>query len=666
MKKNFKYLLISILIALVLECTIFQINFYRTHLKKYEEKVYNINDIELENAEINSNNKIKLTSSSSKLILNNINTEVATIYLDLELPNTGNEKIKYNKLDYKILYTDETSENFRGLFKKTFINTLENSKYFSVYLSGKSKKVAIEITDRENMQFKINKIIINKKIPFNFNIARFSILFLVIFIAYSLKKNKFWNTKFEENKKSSYITATITTLAFVILAMLLSYSTSNEVESVYSTIFTDSLLSHKLYLTEEPSKELLSMENPYDYTVRDGSKARWDTAFYNGKYYVYFGILPQILLYIPYYKITGNHLYDCQAVIIFSVIFIIGISILYFKIFKKYFGKLDNKIYFFSSLIILFGSLSLIMISRPQFYEMAVMSNLSLSVLGYVFMFDAFTKEKFKYLNIFIGSWLLAGAVACRPTSLFYSLIIVIPYLKLLINNFKNKKNRFKSIISIMIPYLVIGFSLMVYNYLRFDSPFDFGANYQLTVNDIGNLKYRYLIIPFGIIISLFKLPKIEFMFPYFSWNGGMNYNIYMYERVYWGIFIGLPILFSIFKIKSFRDCEKNKEIKYLAFSGIIITILIMLLSIYCGGTSQRYVLDYTWILLISALLIYLSIYQKRHLNIKQIMKKALIIVSIYTIIFISLYSIVGESNFMLTYHPKIFYYIKYAIEFWY
>ena len=34
-----------------------------------------------------------------------------------------------------------------------------------------------------------------------------------------------------------------------------------------------------------------------------------------------------------------------------------------------------------------------------------------------------------------------------------------------------------------------------------------FGAKYQLTVNDMRNLKYRILTIPVGIITQLFKLP---------------------------------------------------------------------------------------------------------------------------------------------------------------
>ena len=31
-----------------------------------------------------------------------------------------------------------------------------------------------------------------------------------------------------------------------------------------------------------------------------------DYAFYNGKYYCYFGCAPVVLLYVPYYELTGN------------------------------------------------------------------------------------------------------------------------------------------------------------------------------------------------------------------------------------------------------------------------------------------------------------------------------------------------------------------------
>ena len=52
------------------------------------------------------------------------------------------------------------------------------------------------------------------------------------------------------------------------------------------------------------------MKNPYDTIALQaaGIGYRADYAYHNGKYYVYFGIVPVLLLYLPYYLLTGGAL----------------------------------------------------------------------------------------------------------------------------------------------------------------------------------------------------------------------------------------------------------------------------------------------------------------------------------------------------------------------
>lgn len=55
-----------------------------------------------------------------------------------------------------------------------------------------------------------------------------------------------------------------------------------------------------------PSEELLQSETPYDNSNREGVYYNWDYAYYNQKYYCYFGCAPVALLYVPYYELTGK------------------------------------------------------------------------------------------------------------------------------------------------------------------------------------------------------------------------------------------------------------------------------------------------------------------------------------------------------------------------
>ena len=63
-----------------------------------------------------------------------------------------------------------------------------------------------------------------------------------------------------------------------------------------------SILNGHLYLEyEDVDPRLSEMENPYDPQARKelGIYYHWDHAFYNGKYYMYFGIVPVFLLFLP-------------------------------------------------------------------------------------------------------------------------------------------------------------------------------------------------------------------------------------------------------------------------------------------------------------------------------------------------------------------------------
>ncbi len=105
---------------------------------------------------------------------------------------------------------------------------------------------------------------------------------------------------------------------------------------------------------------------------------------------------------------------------------------------------------------------------------------------------------------MFFGCLSLALAVGCRPTYLFISLIILPILAQKLIKNVKskNKKEVIKELIAVMIPYITVGLALMYYNYIRFDSIFEFGAKYQLTINNMAKLGSRLYTIPKRIIMQ--------------------------------------------------------------------------------------------------------------------------------------------------------------------
>ena len=595
--------------------------------------------------------------------IDNLSDEIKT--LNLNLSNIEN-------VEYQFFYTDDTSSGFRKMSSKNYIQNLENSKYICTYLSGRSNKIAVKIYS-ENVQ--VDKITINEKIPFKFNLARAIVLFLILYFIYCVKKCKFFNETYSKENYKQSITVFLVMMSFVFLAGYINLSSRDVMETdYYATDFVDALSNGKVYLEKEPSEELTSLENPYDTTQRDenflkrGTDYIWDASYYNGKYYSYFGILPALILLVPYHLLTGKYMIIPLAILIFSVLTIWSLKELIINIFERYFKNTPFKIMIFSMLILLFGSQILILNGRPKFYELAVISGLFFATAGINFLFMGIKEKDIKYKYIVLSSLFLSLSVACRPTMLFTSLIALPVFVKIFIKNFKEKRNIGKSIASICIPYILIGSLLMYYNYIRFNSIFEFGASYQLTVNDMSNLKNRVMTIGTGIVCNLFGIPSFTSSFPFIETNQNVLpfYGYYYIEDMIGGLFILTPICFAIFSLRKLWKKSENKEVCYAILTFSVIGLTLCVASIMMAGSLQRYLIDYGWMLIIAGIMSFVELRNVYKTDEgKHLLDKILKILVVYIVIINLCAGIRAEKNYFKHYSPERFYKLRYSVDFW-
>lgn len=109
-------------------------------------------------------------------------------------------------------------------------------------------------------------------------------------------------------------------------------------------ILAESILNGHINLDYgDMDPKLLEMENPYNPEQRKamGVSYHWDHAFYNGQYYMYFGVVPVFLLFLPFRVITGTSLTTYHATQVFTALFILGIFALFLLLSKKFFSSLS-------------------------------------------------------------------------------------------------------------------------------------------------------------------------------------------------------------------------------------------------------------------------------------------------------------------------------------
>lgn len=658
MKKRIIDILKIILIGLILELVLFNITTYISIFRKGENLTINIDN----------NYSFLYTDKEDEIIIpiNDINKKISTIKIE------QNDNPKIDNLEYKIGYSDETSKEIRWMQNsKHLIKDNERTKYISAYLSGNVNTIWI-LTDKFAVETgDIKSISFNETIPITFNIVRFFIFIGIMIFIYAIKNvENIYNPK---NLKQETILIVIVLFAIIVCNTINELTVCDELD-FYSKDFLEAVKQGQFNLIRNDSEKLSLLEDPYDTLTRDITIQRdadylWDVAYYNGNYYIYFGIVPLLTLFLPFNLITHKYLTSSMAVLIYSVLSFILLKEILQKVINRYFKNVSFRAVVSSLLILCFGSLILVLNGIPRYYEVAVISGLCFSLLGLYFILEATEEEKIKYKYIFGGCLSLALAVGCRPTYLLVSLIILPLLIKVFVENIKlkNKKEIIKEVLCVAIPYMTIGIALMYYNYIRFGSIFEFGAKYQLTINNMAKIESRVFTVIQGLWCNLFSLPSFVGEFPFIGNHNDFNFNGYYYiENMIGGLFILAPIcFFNAYVLKNIKDKE-NKPRNIMILIIFAVGIIIAALSVAMAGSTQRYIVDYAWLIILSGIFSFLKIYLSlKSEESKKILEKIIAIIAVYTVIINIAAGIVSEKSYIRNNSNKEFYEMKYTVCFW-
>jgi len=315
--------------------------------------------------------------------------------------------------------------------------------------------------------------------------------------------------------------------------------------------------------------KLSKMGNPYDTDKRDGDKVpyKWDHAYYKGKYYMYFGVIPVIITFIPYRLITGTSLRTYHATQLYVLVFICGIFYLFYYLRKKTKSKISLAEYLIASIGVSYASVWYA-VDYPALYTTAITSGMMFAILSIIMYLKCIleTKKEIKYL--LFGALFGALIFGCRPTIGFVNLL----FFPALISVIKKEKKGEKILITLLslLPYIIVAILLMLYNYVRFENVFEFGQTYQLTDNDQThmldvtlNLKHMAESLK---TFFIYKEPFGE-NFPYLKYFG-LFFN-------YPAVILPLILLFD----KGLREKLKKNKL-YSTYILILVSIVITILSI--------------------------------------------------------------------------------------
>ena len=356
-------------------------------------------------------------------------------------------------------------------------------------------------------------------------------------------------------------------------------------------VMADAILEGHLDLRyDDDSAEALDrLENPYDPAEREAARIyyHWDHAFYNHKYYMYFGIVPVFLLFLPFKAIFGTDLTTYHATQVFVAAAVAGIFMLFYTIAKRFLKRMPYVTFLFLATAVSLLSMWYAA-ACPALYCTAITSGICMMVWSLFFFIRAvFVEKEEKRQLLFAGIGALFGALTfgCRPT-IGLANILVIPLLIVYLKKKEITKELVLKLVLAALPYIVIGILLMVYNAVRFGSPFEFGQRWQLTNADqsnysfFGNLNIGNEVT--GMAILAFGFTRFSKSFPHIGYFGG--------------IFINFPLLFASFVPLLFKGVRER--IRRFHLKGFVIayhvTVFLMLFTciLYSPYINERYRMD--------------------------------------------------------------------------
>ena len=279
------------------------------------------------------------------------------------------------------------------------------------------------------------------------------------------------------------VTGTCVFLVLVWLAarlddLTLSYSFTGQKKDYYN-LLVDGFLKGQLHMDAEVHPGLLSE----DWDVRIASPFLLDANLYQGRYYLYYGVVPAALLMLPYSALTGHDL-DPNLVVLFFLALGLAAAVRVFEeVRRTHFAALPRPLHVIFIVLLGLGSGIPFLATRSMFYETPVAAGYACSMVAVWALWRALQQPLRPVRPLILASIALSLAVGCRPN---YSLTLPVLLLPALLA-WRARDTRplgapsVRTLLAaVLLPSITIGAGLAWYNFARFGNPLEFGFKYGM------------------------------------------------------------------------------------------------------------------------------------------------------------------------------------------
>ena len=618
-------IVLCVVLAILIE--VFGFNFrYFSSMGAQSAGTYYINGTSAESA-----GTLTLDSTNNSFEITGLNSTIVNIHFTPTFTDTQTvSKLVDKKVKVVMQLKDEGNQNYYQLPSVSVDPTNNSSTYINLEPAGKCYSIKVQLTNlADTGPVQVSGISLNQAVPLDINPVRIAYILLVLLALFALRPQSILYSKRFDGRISRHglIIGILLIVQFVAIFILVMSNTH------YSTIvhtsttehyfqyqkLAQALLQGHFYLNDVPSDALQAMTNPYDTTARESASVPylWDHAYYHGKYYVYFGILPCLIFYLPWLLVTGTGFPTWLGIAICTCVYAAGLVFLLSRIVRRWFPNTSLGVFIVLDIMLFIAGGGLILARTPSMYYMPEALGLALISWGLGLWIAGTSDGYIQRGKVVLGSLLIALTIAARPQmtlAAVFGLVLFLPHLKQARGNPAQKRACIRIFIAALIPFVIVIVAVMYYNAARFSGPFDFGANYNLTTNDMTHRGFHFDRIPFGLYSYLFQPPVLGSQFPFLqqTYMNPSYQGVTIYEPMFGGYFFLYPMTMVLLAYVRVRKELAHVGLKPFFIVAVLLGFALCIFDLQGAGILMRYMSDFGLYFALAAAFVFLQLLQVR------------------------------------------------------
>ncbi len=384
----------------------------------------------------------------------------------------------------------------------------------------------------------------------------------------------------------------------------------------FYNLLTDAFFAGRTDLLLDPDPKLKALQNPLD-PQQNGGIRMHDLSYFNGRYYMYFGPTPALVLFAPFRLLGMGKITEPYAVALAASGCLVVSILILFQLLKV--SKVNPGPVSFTLGLVFLGAGGLVSytLCRPIVYEVAIVTGALFSLLSILFAVMALQRTR-RMLGHLGGAGLcVALAAGCRPNLIVQAAPFFALVFGLLVWGRKLTRGTWRDLAGVTVPCVCGILMLLSYNRCRFGGFFEFGNTYQLLGNIEPHIQLGWRNLSY-LVPNLFNYflngPSFEVGFPFLTprvgWFPSFLSDIYRAREASTGLFWCCPGLLGALTLgcvapRGARAFVSQPAWLYLVASG---GACLLFSGVLLHMVTMRYLLDFALPLHVAAVFAMLSL----------------------------------------------------------